>query len=118
MRLTWSTGALVAFLVVVAVAPVVAPQFWVTLGNYITHVRLSPPNSNDHQHITHVRWQQTSKSGESTKAAMVAFIQEGNTVWVAGPPDAQVGVVNGNPPYLRTHADGQWTNNLLSLPRF
>ena len=35
MRLTWSTGALVAFLVVVAVAPVVAPQFWVTLGNYI-----------------------------------------------------------------------------------
>ena len=35
MRLNWSTGALVAFLVVVAVAPVVAPQFWVTLGNYI-----------------------------------------------------------------------------------
>ena len=35
MRLTWSTGALVAFLVVVGVAPVVAPQFWVTLGNYI-----------------------------------------------------------------------------------
>jgi|JI10StandDraft_1071094.scaffolds.fasta_scaffold106269_5 hypothetical protein len=90
----------------------------VDMSTYITHVRLSPPNSNDHQHITHVRWQQTSKSGESTKAAMVAFIQEGNTVWVAGPPDAQVGVVNGNPPYLRTHADGQWTNNLLSLPRF
>ena len=74
----------------------------VDMSTYITHVRLSPPNSNDRQHIT----------------AMVAFIQEGNTVWVAGPPDAQVGVVNGNPPYLRTHADGQWTNNLLSLPRF
>ncbi|MBK6804068.1 MAG: branched-chain amino acid ABC transporter ATP-binding protein/permease [Betaproteobacteria bacterium] len=35
MRLTWSTGALAAFLIVVGVAPVVAPQFWVTLGNYI-----------------------------------------------------------------------------------
>ena len=35
MRLTWSTAALAAFLVVVAVAPVAAPQFWVTLGNYI-----------------------------------------------------------------------------------
>ena len=41
MRLTWSTGALVAFLVVVAVAPVVAPQFWVTLGNYIGLYSLS-----------------------------------------------------------------------------
>jgi len=35
VRLTWSTAALAAFLVVVAVAPVAAPQFWVTLGNYI-----------------------------------------------------------------------------------
>ena len=35
MRLSWSTAALAAFLVVVAVAPAVAPQFWVTLGNYI-----------------------------------------------------------------------------------
>jgi len=35
VRLTWSTAALAAFLVVVAVAPAVAPQFWVTLGNYI-----------------------------------------------------------------------------------
>jgi len=35
VRLTWSTAALAAFLVVVAVAPFTAPQFWVTLGNYI-----------------------------------------------------------------------------------
>jgi len=35
VRLSWSTAALAAFLVVVAVAPAVAPQFWVTLGNYI-----------------------------------------------------------------------------------
>jgi hypothetical protein len=49
---------------------------------------------------------------------MVEFINKGNAVFVHGTPDAQVGVVNGTPPYLRTYADGVWTNNLLSLPRF
>ena len=29
-----------------------------------------------------------------------------------------VGVVDANPPYIRTHADGVWTDNLLALPRF
>ncbi len=35
MRLNWSSAALAAFLAVVAGAPLVAPPFWVTLGNYI-----------------------------------------------------------------------------------
>jgi hypothetical protein len=39
-------------------------------------------------------------------------------VYVHGIRDVQVLVVNANPPYLRTHADGQWSNNLLALPRF
>jgi len=49
---------------------------------------------------------------------MVEFIDKGEAVFVHGAPDAQVGVVHADPPYLRTYADRVWTNNLLSLPRF
>jgi len=49
---------------------------------------------------------------------MVEFIDKGEAVFVRGAPDAQVGVVDADPRYLRTYADGVWTNNLLSLPRF
>ena len=35
MRLTWSAAAVVVFLALVAGAPMFAPPFWVTLGNYI-----------------------------------------------------------------------------------
>src|SRR6478609_1727819 len=35
MKLTWSRVALAAFVVVVAIVPLFAPEFWVTLGNYI-----------------------------------------------------------------------------------
>jgi hypothetical protein len=90
----------------------------IPMATYITHIRLSPPTSNDHQHITDVRWEQSADSGHCTRQAMVHFIDNGNAVYVRGNPDAQVGVVKGNPPYLRTYADSQWTNNLLSLPRF
>jgi hypothetical protein len=38
----------------------------------------------------------------------------------AGSNRVNVGVVKpqGGQPYLRTHADGKWTNNLLNLPTF
>src|SRR4051812_44796055 len=35
MRLTWSLGALALFVAAVVLVPLAAPQFWVTLGNYI-----------------------------------------------------------------------------------
>lgn len=85
---------------------------------YITHVRMSPENANDHDHITHVKWEQHGKTGVSTRQEMVDFIRQRNRVFVHGRPDAEVGVVDANPPHLRTHADGMWSNNLLSLPRF
>lgn len=88
------------------------------MTTYITHIRMSPPNANDHQQISEVRWSQPGETGECSRAAMVEFINKGNAVFVHGTPDAQVGVVNADPPYLRTHADRVWTNNLLSLPRF
>lgn len=88
------------------------------MTTYITHIRMSPPSANDHEHITHVQWRQQLNTGTTTRAAMVDFIDEGNSVYVGGTPDAAVGVVRADPPYLRTHADGQWNNNLLSLPHF
>jgi exosome complex RNA-binding protein Rrp42 (RNase PH superfamily) len=30
----------------------------------------------------------------------------------------KVGVVDASPPYIRTHADGKWTDNLLALPTY
>ena len=70
-----------------------------------------------HEHITHVgnpgAW-----SGKLTVAQAVDHIRRGvNTFYVmdAAGNRANVGVVDVNPPHLRTHADGQWTNNLLSL---
>lgn len=88
------------------------------MATYITHIRMSPPNSTDHQHISEVRWSQPGEMENCTRAAMVNFINKGNATFVKGSPDAQVGVVSANPPYLRTYADGNWNNNLLSLPRF
>lgn len=88
------------------------------MTTYITHVRLSPPNSTDDTHITDVMWSQSGQTGHCSRAAMVDFIDKGNTAFVSGNPDAQVGVVKETPPYLRTYADGNWTTNLLSLPRF
>lgn len=87
------------------------------MATYITGVRMSPPIAGDHQHISDVRWEQATESGICSRETMVKFIEEGNVVWVRGNPIAQVGVINGPPKYLRTHADGSWNNNLLNLPR-
>jgi hypothetical protein len=81
----------------------IANERQVQVSTYITGVRMSPSTANDHEHISEVRWGQPGKS---------------NAVYVHGSPDGSVGVVCVMPPYLRTHADGNWTNNLLSLPRF
>ena len=87
------------------------------MSTYITGVRMSPPNAADHEHISDVRWEQATGSGVCSREAMVKFIDAGNDAWVRGNPNAQVAVINGPPKYLRTHADNNWTNNLLSLPR-
>jgi catechol-2,3-dioxygenase len=78
-----------------------------------------------HQHIANVKWRQTSTSetGQSTRQAVVNWLQESKTnqavvanagTWV------YVGVVTQGPgaPYLRTHADGVWNDNLLALPKY
>jgi hypothetical protein len=72
-----------------------------------------------HEHITHVgnpamkwRW---------TREQVIASIEaQTNTFFVIDPRNgrrANVGVVRppGRAPYLRTYADGDWNDNLLSL---
>lgn len=75
-------------------------------------------HSNPHESITHVggtggggwRW---------TKQQVVDSIRAGtNTFYTLVKGNrADVGVVDGpSGPYLRTHADGKWNDNLLALP--
>ena len=68
-----------------------------------------------HEHITHVG---NGRTWRWTVAEVVASIQaKTNTFFVqdAKGNRAEVGVVQATPPYLRTYADGVWSDNLLSL---
>lgn len=88
---------------------------------FITAVHMEPTYGSGHEHIASVRWENpdTNATGQSTREDMVEFINGDGQAWVAdGQGSVQVGVVDANPPYLRTYADGRYTDNLLSLPRF
>jgi hypothetical protein len=84
--------------------------------------------------ITHVHYGNTSKTHESIdayqyhsdgqtklwyrwKASMVSFLESEETAHVKG---VAVGIVDDPPKakYLRTHANGYYNDNLLSLPTF
>lgn len=88
----------------------------------ITHIRQS--GGAGHESITHYEWRNpvTGAVDGSSKAAMVNWIDaDGGRAFVgSGANRAEIGVVHPaqGQPYLRTYADGQWTNNLLSLPPF
>ncbi|WP_027863060.1 DUF3892 domain-containing protein [Marmoricola sp. URHB0036] len=88
---------------------------------YIQAIHMEPSNASDHEHIGAVQWLESGKQqiGYSNTDQMVTFINQGGDVRVADQQgEVHVGVVNASPPYLRTHADGRWTDNLLSLPRY
>ena len=75
------------------------------------------PNVNSpHEHITHLG----AQGWLLTRDQVIANINVGHRFYVVDPRNgktAWVGVVTpvGRPPYLRTHADGDWNDNLLSL---
>jgi hypothetical protein len=76
-----------------------------------------------HQHIAALRWIEDGKTeiGESTRETLVTWIRDKDGkgyVLDAARDYAWVGVVNVSPPYLRTHKDGVWTDNLLALPTY
>jgi Protein of unknown function (DUF3892) len=78
-----------------------------------------------HEHIVALRWRntQTGVTGQSTRQAVVDWLDESkanqavvanNGSWMfVGVVRPQVGA-----PFLRTHADGKWNDNLLALPKF
>jgi hypothetical protein len=90
---------------------------------YIYEVRMTPSGSS-HRHISSVRWKNpdNGKSGESTRQTMVDWITKKNgSAYVCGGNGhmARVGVVKkADPPYIRSYADGEWSDNLLALPRY
>lgn len=88
---------------------------------YITAVHMSTGGTG-HEHIAQVKWENrsTNETGQSSRSTMVDWIQnkKGDARVANGSSYVNVGVVDANPPYIRTHADGKWTNNLLALPRY
>jgi len=82
---------------------------------YITAIRMA--GGSGHDHITSVRWEQSGNTNTCTTAQMVDFINDGNSVRVTdGRTTVDVGVYDKK--WLRTHANGKWSDNLLALPRF
>ncbi|MEJ0073659.1 MAG: DUF3892 domain-containing protein [Candidatus Saccharibacteria bacterium] len=87
----------------------------------ITAIRLS--GGATHQHITRLWWTNpsTGQADNNTRAEIVAWIETKNGkayVDDANGHRADVKVVTPSygQKYLRTYADGVWTDNLLALP--
>lgn len=87
---------------------------------YITAVHME--GGSGHEHIAGVAWlnPEGPSSGRSDMATMVDWVRknEGAARVVDGKTIVTVGVVEGARPYLRTHADRKWSDNLLALPRY
>ncbi|WP_342167146.1 DUF3892 domain-containing protein [Methylobacterium sp. SD21] len=77
---------------------------------------ITKPNRNSkHEGITHLG----GSTWKWTKEAVISSIEEKSNTFhtYENGQKAYVGVVSGtNGKYLRTHADGQWNDNLLALP--
>jgi hypothetical protein len=78
-----------------------------------------PHPDSPHEHITHLG--NPAANWRWTREQVIASIDAGtNTLYVIDPRSGKrsdVGVVRiaDRAPYVRTHADGDWNNNLLSL---
>jgi hypothetical protein len=73
------------------------------------------PRDDSHEGITHLG----GASWKYTRGQVIASIEaKTNTFFTSNDGRrADVGVVKGaTGTYVRTHRDGQWTNNLLALP--
>jgi hypothetical protein len=88
----------------------------------ITAIRQS--GGTGHEHITDLWWTNPASdtAGENTRAEIVEWIEGKNgTAYVEDSRGARadVGVITPQHgwKYLRTYADGRWTDNLLALPR-
>ncbi len=75
-----------------------------------------PDRNSSHESITHLG----NSQGKWTKEQVIAWIDAKQFSFYTQDRfgTAWIGVVReaGKRPYLRTHADGRWTDNLLALP--
>lgn len=91
------------------------------MARRFTAIRLSGGQS--HEHIVHLWWTDsvTGVTGDDTRARLVSWVEAGGSAYVEDGyrNRADVGVVTPayGAKYLRTYADGKWTDNLLALPR-
>ncbi|MCU1621288.1 MAG: hypothetical protein JWL79_133 [Frankiales bacterium] len=89
----------------------------------ITKKRLSAGGSH-HQHITDLKWVSDSngETNQITRAELVDWIDNKGGVAHTGSGTTYAKVHTVHPAngvaYVQTYADGQWGNNLLSLPSF
>jgi hypothetical protein len=85
----------------------------------ITAVRLE--GGTTHEHITDVQWATASAAGQMGRQPLIDWLNAGGDA-IAAHEDEHVPLLVVEPsdraPYVRTHADGTWTNDLLGLPRF
>ena len=81
----------------------------------VTWIKLSGGQA--HEHITHIGFANLVKW--NTQEGVNFLGVRGNSLYVMdGRCMVEVIVVEeGEPPYLRTRADGRWTDNLLGLPQ-
>jgi hypothetical protein len=76
-----------------------------------------------HEHITHLGNPNAKPPWKWTREKVIESIDaKTNTFFVVDPKTGKrsdVGIVRpkGKDPYLRTHADGDWNDNLLALPK-
>jgi len=85
----------------------------------IANVR-KPNRDSSHEHITHVGNIRTENWIETREAVIKYIENKTHTFYVSeNGRRSEVGVVyptDNRAPYLRSHADGYWNDNLLSLP--
>lgn len=80
-----------------------------------------------HEDIESLRWWQPEDSGrgrvrgEVTPRGLIEWMRRnGGRAKVVDEfgEDLEVRVVEADPPFLRTFVEGEWTDNLLALPRY
>lgn len=90
------------------------------MSDYEVNAVTKPHRQSPHDHITHIgnnnaNWRMTR---EEAVRRIDSKQDTFHTVDRSTGKKVYIGVIreNGKAPYLRTHADGKWSDNLLALP--
>ena len=90
------------------------------MPDYLVTCINKPNRDSIHEHITHIGNAQAKWTREDAIRRIDAKTDTFHTIDKATGAKVYVGVFReqGKAPYLRTYADGKWTNNLVNLPTF